>query len=149
LTSLALPLLYDLTTLQRDANARFGFPAQRTLQIARQLYEKYKVITYPRTDSRYLPEDYVETASNTLGRLTDPTLALAAQKVSQNGWVRLSKRISNNTKITDHYAIIPTGQDPKNLDEAPKKLFDMAARRFVVVFYPSAEFEKTTKNHAG
>lgn len=104
----APPLLHNLTTLQREANTRFGFSAQRTLEIAQQLYERYKVITYPRTDSRYLPEDYLETARNTLGRLTDPALAQAAQKVLQNGWVRPSKRIFNNAEITDHNAIIPT-----------------------------------------
>jgi DNA topoisomerase III len=144
-TTQAPPLLYDLTSLQREANARFGFSAGRTLQIAQQLYERHKVITYPRTDSRYLPEDYLGTASSTLGRLSDPTLAPAARKALQNGWVRPSKRIFDNARITDHNAIIPTGQHPKNLDEAQLKLFDMVARRFVAVFYPPAEFEVTTR----
>jgi DNA topoisomerase-3 len=80
-TSLAPPLLYDLTSLQRDANARSGFSARRTLHIAQQLYERHKVITYPRTDSRYLPKDYLGTAKKTLGRVIDLTLAPAAQKV--------------------------------------------------------------------
>jgi DNA topoisomerase III len=144
-TTQAPPLLYDLTSLQREANARFSFSARRTLQIAQQLYERYKVITYPRTDSRYLPEDYLGTASNILGRLGDPTLAPAARKALANNWVRPSKRIFNNAKITDHNAIIPTGQNPRNLDEAQQKLFDMIARRFVAVFYPAAEFEVTTR----
>ena len=144
-TSQAPPLLYDLTSLQREANARFSFSARRTLQIAQQLYERYKLITYPRTDSRYLPEDYVRTASQTMGRLTDPNLAPAARKALENGWVHPSKRIFNNAKITDHNAIIPTGENPRSLDEAQQKLFDMIARRFVAVFYPPAEFEVTTR----
>ena len=144
-TTQAPPLLYDLTSLQREANARFSFSARRTLQIAQQLYERYKVITYPRTDSRYLPEDYLGTSSNILGRLADPTLAPAARKALANNWVRPSKRIFNNAKITDHNAIIPTGENPRNLDEAQQKLFDMIARRFVAVFYPPAEFEVTTR----
>jgi DNA topoisomerase III len=144
-TTQAPPLLYDLTSLQREANARFSFSARRTLQIAQQLYERYKVITYPRTDSRYLPEDYLGTASNILGHLGDPTLAPAARKALANNWVRPTKRIFNNAKITDHNAIIPTGQNPRNLDEAQQKLFDMIARRFVAVFYPPAEFEVTTR----
>jgi DNA topoisomerase III len=144
-TTQAPPLLYDLTSLQREANARFSFSARRTLQIAQQLYERHKVITYPRTDSRYLPEDYLGTANNILGRLADPTLAPAARKALQNNWVRPTKRIFNNAKITDHNAIIPTGENPRNLDEAQQKLFDMIARRFVAVFYPAAEFEVTTR----
>ena len=144
-TTQAPPLLYDLTSLQREANARFSFSARRTLQIAQQLYERYKVITYPRTDSRYLPEDYLGTVNNILGRISDPTLAPAARKALQNNWVRPSKRIFDNAKITDHNAIIPTGENPRNLDEAQQKIFDMIARRFVAVFYPPAEFEVTTR----
>jgi DNA topoisomerase-3 len=144
-TSQAPPLLYDLTSLQREANARFSFSARRTLQIAQQLYERYKLITYPRTDSRYLPEDYLGTASNVLRRLPEPSLAPAARKALQNRWVRPSKRIFNNAKITDHNAIIPTGENPRNLDEAQQNLFDMIARRFIAVFYPPAEFEVTTR----
>jgi DNA topoisomerase III len=141
----APPLLYDLTSLQREANTRFSFSAQRTLQIAQQLYERCKLITYPRTDSSYLPEDYLGTASNVLRRFPDPSLAPAARKVLENNWVRPSKRIFNNAKITDHNAIIPTGEDPRNLDEAQQKLFDMIACRFIAVFYPPAEYEVTTR----
>src|SRR5438093_109772 len=83
------PLLYDLTSLQRDANAR-GFSAKRTLQIAQQLYERFKVITYPRTDSRYLPEDYLATVRSTLGKLRDPAVAKHARKVLEKQWVRPS-----------------------------------------------------------
>jgi len=144
-TTQAPPLLYDLTSLQREANGRFGFSARRTLQIAQQLYERYKLITYPRTDSRYLPEDYLATANGVLRNLRDPALLPHAHKVLQNDWVRPSKRIFNNAKITDHNAIIPTGENPKHLDEAQQKLFDLIARRFVAVFFPAAQFEVTTR----
>jgi DNA topoisomerase III len=144
-TTQAPPLLYDLTSLQREANSRYGFHARRTLQIAQQLYERYKVITYPRTDSRYLPEDYLGTARQVLSSLGDPTLQPHAQKVFRNGWLKPNKRIFNNAKITDHNAIIPTGQTPRNLDEAQQRIFDMVARRFVAVFYPAAQFEVTTR----
>jgi DNA topoisomerase-3 len=143
--SQAPPLLYDLTSLQREANSRFGFSARRTLQIAQQLYERLKVITYPRTDSRYLPEDYLPASRNVLRSLQDPTLKPHAERVLQNHWLKPSKRIFNNAKVTDHNAIIPTGQTPRNLDEAQQKLFDLIARRFVAVFFPPAQFEVTTR----
>ncbi len=144
-TTQAPPLLYDLTSLQREANSRHGYSARRTLQIAQHLYERYKVITYPRTDSRYLPEDYLETARQVLSSLGDPTLQPHAQKVLRNGWLRPSRRIFNNAKVTDHNAIIPTDQIPRNLDEAQQRIFDMVARRFVAVFHPAAQFEVTTR----
>jgi DNA topoisomerase III len=144
-TTQAPPLLYDLTSLQREANSRHGYSAGRTLQIAQQLYERYKVITYPRTDSRYLPEDYLETARQVLSRLGDPTLQPHAQKVLRNGWLKPSRRIFNNAKVTDHNAIIPTDQVPRNLDEAQQRIFDIIARRFVAVFHPVAQFEVTTR----
>jgi DNA topoisomerase-3 len=144
-TTQAPPLLYDLTSLQREANSRFGFSARRTLQVAQQLYERHKVITYPRTDSRYLPEDYLGTASHVLSSLIDPTLASHARKVLDNGWLKPTKRIFNDAKITDHNAIIPTDQVPRNLDEAQTRIFDMVARRFVAVFHPTAQFEVTTR----
>jgi DNA topoisomerase III len=139
------PQLFDLTSLQREANSRFGFSARLTLQLAQQLYERHKVITYPRTDSRYLPEDYLGTARQVLSNLVDPTLRPFAENVLQNGWVRPSKRIFNDTKITDHNAIIPTDQIPRNLDDKQQRIFDLVARRFVAVFYPSAQFEVTTR----
>ncbi|MBV9492153.1 MAG: DNA topoisomerase III [Verrucomicrobia bacterium] len=143
--SQAPPLLYDLTSLQREANSRFGFSARRTLQIAQQLYERHKVITYPRTDSRYLPEDYLGTSRQVLGQLQDPTLKPYADRVLQNHWVRPSKRVFDDRKVTDHNAIIPTGQTARNLDDTQQKLFDLIARRFVAVFYPPAQFEVTTR----
>ncbi|MBV9673488.1 MAG: DNA topoisomerase 3, partial [Verrucomicrobia bacterium] len=144
-TSQTPPLLYDLTSLQREANSRFGFSARRTLQIAQQLYERHKVITYPRTDSRYLPEDYLPAVTQVLNSLSDSTLKPHAQKVVRNSWVRPTKRIFDNAKVTDHNAIIPTGQAPRNLDESQQKIFDMLARRFVAVFHPPAHFEVTTR----
>jgi DNA topoisomerase-3 len=140
----ASPRLYDLTTLQREANNRFGLPARRTLQIAQALYERHKMITYPRTDSRALPEDYIPTVRETL-RNVEGSLAPHAQKVLDEGWVRPNKRIFNNEQITDHFAIIPTPHEAKNLDEMEGKIYDMIARRFVAAFYPAAEFDVTTR----
>ncbi len=130
-TTQASPLLYDLTSLQRDANGR-GFSAKRTLQIAQQLYEKFKVITYPRTDSRYLPEDYIPTVRSTLSKIDNPH----ARKVLDNNWVKPSKRIFNNAKISDHFAIIPTGTAPHGLDEVQQKIYDMIVRRFISGLFP-------------
>ena len=140
------PRLYDLTTLQREANNRYGLPARRTLQIAQALYERHKMITYPRTDSRALPEDYIPTVRETLQNLAlHGHLAEHAQKVLDAGWVRPNRRIFNNEQISDHFAIIPTTHEAKHLDEMEAKLFDMIARRFVAVFYPAAEFDITTR----
>src|SRR6266404_9202222 len=141
----APPQLFDLTSLQREANSRFGFPARLTLQVAQQLYERHKVITYPRTDSRYLPEDYLGTARAALSSLADPTLQPFTEKVLRNGWVKPTKRIFNDAKITDHNAIIPTNQTPRSLDDKQQRIFDLVARRFVAVFYPPAQFEITTR----
>src|SRR4051812_9472872 len=140
----AAPRLYDLTTLQREANNRFGLPARRTLQIAQALYERHKMITYPRTDSRALPEDYIPTVRETMQNLHGD-LGTHAQKVLAEGWVRPNKRIFNNEQISDHFAIIPTAHEAKDLDDMEGKVFDMIARRFVAAFYPSAEFDITTR----
>jgi DNA topoisomerase-3 len=144
------PQLFDLTTLQREANSRFGFSARNTLGLAQALYDKHKVLTYPRTDARALPEDYLGTVRKTLEMLNDckgTTRAYApfAAKVLQEGWVRPNKRIFNNEKISDHFAIIPTLQAPKNLSEPEQKLYDMVVKRFLAVFYPAAEFLVTTR----
>jgi DNA topoisomerase-3 len=140
----ASPRLYDLTTLQREANGRFGLPPRRTLQIAQALYERHKAITYPRTDSRALPEDYIPTVRQTLTNLTGD-LAGHGAVVLEQGWLRPNKRIFNNAQISDHFAIIPTTTAPANLDEMEAKVYDMIARRFVAAFYPSAEFDVTTR----
>jgi DNA topoisomerase III len=140
------PLLFDLTSLQREANGRFGFPARMTLSLAQALYERHKVLTYPRTDSRALPEDYLPTVKDTLKELGDTdAFATYARQILKQGWVKPNKRIFDNTKISDHFAIIPTLQTPKNLNEAEQKLYDMVVRRFLAVFYPAAEFLQTTR----
>ena len=144
-TTQAPPLLFDLTSLQRAANGRFGLSARTTLSLAQALYEKHKVLTYPRTDSRALPEDYLDTVKATLESLADSGYAAVAQKVIKQGWVKPNKRIFNNAKISDHFAIIPTTQAPKNLNELEQKLYDLVARQFIAVFYPSAEYMVTTR----
>ena len=146
------PLLYDLTTLQREANSRFGFSAKTTLSLAQALYEKHKALTYPRTDSRALPEDYVAVVRNTFemianndlpGPLKD--LAQHAAKGLKDGYVKPIKRVFDNTKVSDHFAIIPTLQTPHSLTEAEAKLYDMVVKRFLAVFFPPAEFMVTTR----
>lgn len=148
----APPTLLDLTTLQREASNRFGFSARRTLQIAQALYEKYKLLTYPRTDSRYLPDDYVPTVRDVLGEFSRARDSLphgladfAAQALNKYG-VKPSKRIFDSTKVSDHFAIVPTGViPPRGLPEPEQKIFDLVARRLVAVFFPAAEFEETTR----
>jgi DNA topoisomerase-3 len=136
------PQLYDLTTLQREA----PFTAKNTLSIAQSLYERHKMITYPRTDSRYLPEDYLSKVHDTTRELAaskHPTAQWAAKSIEM-GLIQFSKRIFNNAKVSDHFAIIPTGRVVK-LSEVESKLYDMILKRFVAVFYPHAEFENTTR----
>lgn len=145
-TTQASPLLFDLTSLQREANGRFGFSARGTLSLAQSLYERHKVLTYPRTDSRALPEDYVATVKKAMDMLAgDREYAPFAKAVLKNGWVKPNRRIFDNSKISDHFAIIPTLQAPKNLNEAERKLYDLVVRRFLAVFHPSAEFLQTTR----
>jgi DNA topoisomerase-3 len=138
------PLLFDLTSLQREANGRFGFSARVTLQLAQALYEKHKVLTYPRTDARALPEDYLATVGEVMRTLPDQ-YAPFANEITKQGWVKPNKRIFNNAKISDHFAIIPTTQAPKHLSEPEQKLYDMVVKRFLAVFYPAAEYLVTTR----
>ncbi|MFC3148476.1 DNA topoisomerase III [Piscinibacterium candidicorallinum] len=141
------PLLYDLTSLQRESNGRFGFSAQTTLSIAQALYEKHKVLTYPRTDSRYLPQDYVGTVEKTLEQVgeMDRYYPFTAQALNK-GWVKGgNKRVFDNTKVSDHFAIIPTGNLPKGLSEAEAKVYDLVTKRFIAVFFPPAEYQITTR----
>jgi DNA topoisomerase-3 len=140
-TSQVAPQLYDLTALQREANNRLGLSAKRTLQIAQALYEKHKAITYPRTDSRALPEDYIPTVTSTLRKIENPF----ARRVLDNNWVKPNKRIFNNAKVGDHFAIIPTGTVPRSLDTYESTLFEMITKRFVAVFFPPAQHENTTR----
>ncbi|HTJ97742.1 MAG TPA: DNA topoisomerase III [Rhodocyclaceae bacterium] len=139
------PALFDLTSLQREANGRFGFSAKTTLSIAQALYERHKVLTYPRTDSRHLPEDYIPSVKETLRALSDTPYEGFASEILGSGWVHPNKRIFNNAKISDHHAIIPTGQAPKSLSEAEQKLYDLVVKRFLAIFYPPAEFNVTTR----
>jgi len=139
------PLLYDLTSLQRDANGRFGFSAKTTLALAQALYEKHKVLTYPRTDSRALPEDYIATVKETLGSLENSAYGAFAAQILRAGWVKPNKRIFNNAKISDHFAIIPTTIEARGLNEVESKLYDLVVKRFLAIFYPVAEFLVTTR----
>ncbi|SFM55062.1 DNA topoisomerase III [Rugamonas rubra] len=144
-TSMA-PGLFDLTSLQREANSRFGFSAKNTLGLAQALYEKHKVLTYPRTDSRHLPEDYIPTVKEALGMVMENNnYHQFAKQILDKGWVKPNKRIFDNTKISDHFAIIPTTIAPKNLSEPEQKLYDLVTRRFMAVFFPPAEFQVTTR----
>lgn len=140
------PALFDLTSLQREANARFGFSAKRTLDTAQRLYEQHKVLTYPRTDSRHLPEDYLQTCYQTMDALCgDAAFKPFAEQVLSNKWIRPNKRIFDNRKISDHFAIIPTLQPLKTQREDDRKLYDLVVRRFLAVFFPAAEFQVTTR----
>lgn len=139
------PLLYDLTSLQRDANGRFGFSAKTTLGLAQALYEKHKALTYPRTDSRALPEDYIATVKEALQSLQNTGYGKFAQQILTANWVVPNKRIFNNAKISDHFAIIPTAIHPTKLNEAEAKLYDLVTKRFLAIFFPAAEFLLTTR----
>ncbi len=147
-TTQASPLLFDLTSLQREANGKFGFSAKTTLQIAQSLYERHKALTYPRTDSRALPEDYVPVVKKTFEMLADSDMRHLAPHalVALNGnYIKPTKRVFDNAKVSDHFAIIPTLQAPSGLSEAEQKLYDLVVRRFMAVFFPSAEYQVTTR----
>ena len=139
------PLLFDLTSLQREANGRFGFSAKNTLALAQALYERHKALTYPRTDSRYLPEDYIATVKATLKSFSGTPYAGFAGQILKGGWAHPNKRIFNNAKVSDHFAIIPTGTAPTNLSEAEQKLYDLVSKRFLAIFFPAAEYNITTR----
>ncbi|WP_397534627.1 DNA topoisomerase III [Roseateles sp.] len=144
--------LYDLTTLQREANSRFGFSAKTTLSLAQALYEKHKVLTYPRTDSRFLPEDYLAVAKQTAEMIASEDLpgplrelAAHAKTAIKNGYIKPTKKVFDNAKVSDHFAIIPTLQAPKSLTDIEAKLYDLVVKRFLAVFFPPAEFQVTTR----
>ncbi|MCZ7653537.1 MAG: DNA topoisomerase III [Rhodocyclaceae bacterium] len=124
------PLLFDLTSLQREANGRFGFSAKNTLALAQALYERHKALTYPRTDSRYPPEDYIATVKATLKSFSGTPYAGFAGQILKGGWAHPNKRIFNNAKVSDHFAIIPTGTAPTTLSEAEQKLYDLVPSVF-------------------
>lgn len=144
-TTSAPPKLFDLTTLQREANKKFKFSAKKTLDIAQALYEKHKATSYPRTDATALPEDYVEKAKEVMGTFSGSAYAEHAGRVLENGWVKQEKRIFDNSKISDHFAIIPTGARPSGLDDSESKIYDMVVRRFIAAFHPAAEYNLTTR----
>jgi DNA topoisomerase-3 len=143
----AAPALFDLTSLQREANGRFGFSAKTTLSLAQALYEKHKVLTYPRTDSKALPEDYAGTVRQAMAMLGElPPYGPFSRQILENDWIKPgNKRIFDNAKISDHFAIIPTLQAPKALSDAEHKVYDLVVKRFLAVFFPSAEFRVTTR----
>ncbi|OUV99162.1 MAG: DNA topoisomerase III [Betaproteobacteria bacterium TMED156] len=145
-SSQSSPLLFDLTSLQREANSRFGFSAKNTLGLAQALYDKHKLLTYPRTDSKALPEDYVETVKQTIENLKGiSNYSFFCRKALENGVSAANKKLFNNSKISDHFAIIPTGTIPKTLSDPEKKLFDMVVKRFLANFFPPAQFLNTKR----
>lgn len=144
------PQLFDLTMLQREANRRFGMSASRTLQAAQRLYERLKLITYPRTDSKYLPEDYVATVENTLRNLGNGLktgLGPVCNRIMKSGLLN-KERIFNNKHISDHFAIIPTGEVAGDLDGDDARVYDLILRRFLAAFMTHAiwaRVERVTK----
>lgn len=136
------PLPYDLTELQRDANKRFGFSAKKTLNLLQRLYEQYKIVTYPRTDSRYLTTDMMSTMADRLQGMSSGYKDEVRPLLAAGGKV-LAKRVFNNEKVTDHHAIIPTEQrlNLGELENDERKIYDLIARRFLALFYPAYEYE--------
>jgi DNA topoisomerase-3 len=138
------PKLFDLTTLQRAANSRYGFSAKSTLSLAQALYEQHKVLTYPRTDSNHLPEDYPPKVAQVL-KLLPEHFQPFAQAILSHGWVTPRHPVFDNRKISDHFAIIPTGKAPAGLSEAEGRIYDLVVRRFLAAFHPAAEYLETTR----
>ena len=151
------PLLFDLTSLQREANARFGMSARGTLAVAQRLYEFHKLITYPRTDSKFLPEDYPSAVQSTLSAIADSGMggglrggglseSASARKILDNQWIKPgNRRVFNNAKVSDHFAIIPTGEFKPGLKDQELKVYALIARRFLSAFFPPARFEETVR----
>jgi len=140
------PALFDLTSLQREANRLYGLSAKQTLDLAQVLYQDRKVLTYPRTDAKVLPEDYVPAITQVIGTLADcGAHAVQARRILEGGWIRPTKRIFDNGKISDHFAIIPTGASASGLSEAEWTIYDLVVRRTLAAFYPDAEFAVTTR----
>ncbi len=139
------PQLFDLTSLQRTANRRFGLSAKVTLEAAQALYERHKVLTYPRTDSRHLPSDMIKEMERIVGGVGKIAAygGFAAPLLAEPP--RPGKRVFDDGKISDHHAIIPTGKplDPATLGRDEQRIFDLVVRRFLGAFYPDAEFAQT------
>lgn len=144
-SSKGAPPLYDLTLLQREANNRFGFSAKNTLGLAQSLYEQHKLITYPRTDSRFLPEDYLPTVKKTVQSQCGWSFGAFAQEALDKNYIKKDKRIFNDKKVSDHFAIIPTTGVPGSLSEAELKIYQMIVQRFLAVFFPPAVYLNTTR----
>jgi len=140
----APPQLYDLTSLQRDANRLLGFTADKTLKIAQKLYEERKALTYPRTDSRYLPPDMIPRVVQTMKLLPESYQALVPGALP-GGKLPVTKRTIDETKVTDHHAIIPTAKriEPTSFTEEERQLYDLVARRLLQAFYPACEYDAT------
>ena len=140
----APPQLYDLTSLQRDANRMLGFTADKTLKTAQSLYEKHKALTYPRTDSRFLPPDMIPRVVQTM-KLLPEAYQQYVPGALPDGKLPVSRRTIDQTKVTDHHAIIPTAKkaDPSKFSEDERKLYDMVARRLLAAFYPWCEYDAT------
>jgi len=139
------PQLFDLTSLQRECNQKLGFSAAKTLEVAQSLYEKYKLITYPRTDSRYLSQDMVPTLMPTIEKVGFGPYAPFAQTLTEKDKLPITKRIVDDAKVTDHHAIMPTGKlPPPNLPPDEKKVFDRIVRNFLAAFYPAYVYDITT-----
>lgn len=143
------PKLYDLTSLQVDCNKKYSFSAEQTLQLIQSLYEK-RVTTYPRVDTTYLSDDIYPKVPNTLAGIKDyypqvtPLLGLKADGKKGAGSLPKSKKVFDNKKVTDHHAIIPTGQRPEGLTADEKKVYDLVALHFIAAFYPECEVSNTT-----
>lgn len=143
--SSAPPSLFDLTSLQREANKIFKMSAKKTLEIAQSLYERHKVTTYPRTNSKHLPEDYIPTVNSTLNDLQGSPWGQLAKTIIDSDWVQPNKRIFDNSKIEDHFAIIPTGLISDQLSQDEKRIYELIVRRFIAAFFPNAEFDITKR----
>ena len=139
------PLLYDLTELQRDCNKKFGFTAKKTLSVVQSLYESRKMVTYPRTDSRYLSDDMVPKIYSTMRRVEAANDFKQYTAGIDTGKLKITKRIIDNSKVSDHHAIIPTDNyiNTGKLTADEKKVFDLIVKRFVCVFYDAYEYETT------
>jgi len=139
------PLAYDLTELQRDANRRYGYSAKKTLNIMQQVYETHKLVTYPRTDSRYITEDMVPTLLERLKSIAVGPYAACASSLIRNK-LKVTKRFVDNTKVTDHHAIIPTEQyvDLGALNSEERAIYDLIVKRFMAVLSAPFEYELTT-----
>ncbi|TYO96848.1 DNA topoisomerase III [Desulfallas thermosapovorans] len=139
------PRLYDLTELQRDANKIFGYSAKETLSIMQRLYEHHKILTYPRTDSRFITTDMVDTLKERLAACSVPPYARPAAKLLR-GTIKANKSFVDDSKVTDHHAVIPTEQPVllNNLSDAERKIYDLVVKRFLAALYPPFEYEQTT-----